>query len=293
VTPLSPRDLARLVTQACLLEAAAPKPGNVAPGRPFRDMSYEDFRTSAVAIGPELGQAGTRPLGETILAAVRATRARTRANTNLGIVLLLTPLARAAASGAVPSLRNALTQVLSETTVADARLVYQAIREAGPGGLGQASEQDVAGTPEVPLREAMRLAADRDLVAAEYASDYRITFDLAAPALARARLDGLDWEAAIVDTFLILLAGHPDTLIARKLGRDVASAVSLEAGQVLRLGGVRSAAGRQAVATFDAALRDTQNSRNPGTTADLTAAAVLVELLQEALPDSPRTRRAQ
>ncbi len=292
MTALRPTELARLVTRACLLEVSAPKPGNVAPGGPFRHMNYEDFRVSAEAIGPELGQAGVRPLGETILAAVRATRGRTRANTNLGIILLLTPLARAAAIASSRALRDALARVLGETTVEDARQVYQAIRETNPGGLGRAEAQDVAGEPEVSLREAMRLAADRDLVAAEYAADYQITFGLGAPALARARQDGLDWDAAIVEAFLVLLADQPDTLIARKLGLDAAAAVSQEAGEVLRSGGVRSAGGRQAVAAFDAALRDAQNTRNPGTTADLVAAAVLVELLQETLP-APRTRRAQ
>ena len=81
---------------ACVLEASAPKPGNVSPGRPFADVRYEDFLASAEAIARPFEGAGRRPLGETILLAVEATAARTRANTNLGIVLLLAPLARAA-----------------------------------------------------------------------------------------------------------------------------------------------------------------------------------------------------
>ena len=36
---------------ACILEASAPKPGNVSPGRPFEDLRYEDFVASAIAIG--------------------------------------------------------------------------------------------------------------------------------------------------------------------------------------------------------------------------------------------------
>ena len=73
---------------ACVLEASAPKPGNVSPGQPFADVRYEDFLASAEAIARPFEGAGRRPLGETILLAVEATAARTRANTNLGIVLL-------------------------------------------------------------------------------------------------------------------------------------------------------------------------------------------------------------
>ena len=49
-------------------------------------------------------------------------------------------------------------------------------------------------------------------------------------------------------------------------------------------GGVRSAEGRDALGAFDAALRDPRNRRNPGTTADLTAAALLVVILERGWP---------
>ena len=46
----SAADVAAAAQLACLLEASAPKPGNVCPGRPFSDARYEDFLASAVAI---------------------------------------------------------------------------------------------------------------------------------------------------------------------------------------------------------------------------------------------------
>jgi triphosphoribosyl-dephospho-CoA synthase len=291
--PSNPQDLSSLATLACVLEASAPKPGNVSPGRPFRDMSHVDFVASAVAAGPELGRAGERPLGETILAAVRATRRWTSANTNLGIVLLLAPLARAA-SAAGGSLRDRLGDVLRTTTIADARAAYAAIRTARPAGMGTAGDQDLATEPTVTLLEAMRLAADRDLVAREYASDYTLTFECGYPALRAARGAGYDWDEAIVESFLTLLAREPDTLVTRKLGPAPAEAISHRASQLLRLGGVRTLEGRAALAEFDADLRDAQNSRNPGTTADLTAAAVFVALIEEGWPtDRSRMDRAQ
>src|SRR5437762_9690484 len=88
-------DVAAAAQLACLLEASAPKPGNVSPGRHFHDLRYEDFLASAVAIGEPLAGAGARPVGATVRLAVEATARWTRSNTNLGIILLLAPLARA------------------------------------------------------------------------------------------------------------------------------------------------------------------------------------------------------
>jgi triphosphoribosyl-dephospho-CoA synthase len=136
---------------ACLLEVSAPKPGNVSPDRHFHDTRYEDFLASAVAIGPALAQANSVPLGMTIRSAVEATLRWTRSNTNLGIVLLLAPLARAALQEA-GLLRDRVSRVLAGTTVEDAVEVYEvyaAIRQARPGGLGRSTTEDVAGRPTV------------------------------------------------------------------------------------------------------------------------------------------------
>ena len=91
---------------ACLLEVSAPKPGNVSPGRHFADLRYEDFLASALAIGEPMARAGECGVGSTIRLAIEATAKLTRSNTNLGIVLLFAPLARAASlPGAEPAER--------------------------------------------------------------------------------------------------------------------------------------------------------------------------------------------
>ncbi|HWX74685.1 MAG TPA: triphosphoribosyl-dephospho-CoA synthase [Solirubrobacteraceae bacterium] len=265
---------------ACLLEASAPKPGNVSPFASFRDTTYEDFLASAAAIGPVFALANEHPLGATIRAAVEATARWAPSNTNLGLVLLLAPLARAALRPGRKALREQLTATLADTTVADARDAYLAIRSAAPGGLGRASEQDVADTPTISLRDAMVLARDRDAIAREYATDFETTFALGAPALRRARSDGLAWRDAIVEAYLTLLATSPDTHIARKLGADAAVTVQRRARTVLDAGGIRTTAGRDATAALDRELRDEANTLNPGTTADLTGAAIYVVLLE-------------
>jgi triphosphoribosyl-dephospho-CoA synthase len=272
-------EIAAAAQLACLLEASAPKPGNVSPGIAFHDTRYEHFLASAAAIAPAFLDAGAQPLGETIKRAIEDTRRWTSANTNLGIVLLLAPLARAAHAASPAALRDRVRDVLASTTVADAESVYTAIRLANPGGLGDVPAQDVASAPTVALTAAMELAADRDDIAREYASAFARTFTVGVPALEQARSAALDWPDAIVECYLALLADAPDTLIARKLGANAAKEVREGAVAVRAAGAMRTDAGRRAVAAFDLELRGAQNSRNPGTTADITAAAVFVVLL--------------
>jgi triphosphoribosyl-dephospho-CoA synthase len=277
---LTGEEIARCAQAACVLEAAAPKPGNVSRYHDFADTRFEDFLLSAVAVGPALGAAGETGVGETVLRAVRDTRRWVSANTNLGIVLLLAPLARAmAARGG--ALRARLAWELAGLTVADARAVYAAIRLAEPGGLGRVEEQDVQAEPTVTLREAMSLAAGRDTIAQEYMTDYDVTFRLAVPSLRGARDGGLDWSAAIVESYLRVLGEVPDTLIARKRGAASARTVSQRAREVLAAGEPGSPRRAQATGVFDAELREDGNRLNPGTTADLMAAAVFVTLSEE------------
>jgi triphosphoribosyl-dephospho-CoA synthase len=262
-------------------------------------------------------RAGERGVGETVLRAVQATRRWTTANTNLGIALLFAPLAKAhGALGAGRKgqgarnetqgagrktqdagrletrssenglritdyvLRQELRRVLQGLTVQDAIQAYEAIRLAAPGGLEEPVEQhDVRAEPSVTLREAMAAAAERDSIAAEYGSDYALTFERGLPALQASLARGLAGRAAVTQTYLELLGAVPDTLIARKQGRAAAQEVSRGAARVLAAGGMHSAEGRQAVAAFDASLRDPANRLNPGTTADLTAAALFAALL--------------
>lgn len=272
--------LAQAVQLACLLEVSAPKPGNVTPARRFADTGFEDFVLSALAIGPAFRRIANASVGETVLAAVAATRQAVGLNTNLGIVLLLAPLAKAATLAGPADLRTRVRHVLQGLTVEDARAVYAAIRLAAPAGLGTVESNDVGGDPDVTLLEAMRIAADWDSIAREYATDFAITFELGAPALAAARAATTDLLDAIVQTFLEILAAVPDSLIARKNGLAIAVDVAARACAVVDAGGVLTPAGRAAIQRLDADLRDPAHRLNPGTTADLTAAAIFVHLLE-------------
>jgi triphosphoribosyl-dephospho-CoA synthase len=263
---------------ACVLEVSAEKPGNITPSHDFHDTSYEDMLRSAIAAGPELARAGDRGVGETVLAVVQASRSVAPANTNLGIALLLAPLAKAALDG--EPLRARLGATLRALDLADARAAYEAIRVTGAGGLGERVEHDVRSEPAIGLREAMASAAGRDSIASEYVTDYALTFETGIPVLVAALGDGLAVRDAIVELALRLLDAAPDTLIARKRGAEAAAQVSAGARDVLAVGGVRTAAGRRALRSFDASLREPGNALNPGTTADLVTATVFVAVLE-------------
>src|ERR671915_1649936 len=136
-----PDTVAGAAQLACVLEVSAEKPGNITPGHDFHDTSFEDMLRSAIAVGPELGRAGERGVGETVLAVVRASRRVAPANTNLGIALLLAPLAKAAFEDG--PLRSRLGAALRALDLIDARAAYAAIRVAGAGGLEEPVEHDV------------------------------------------------------------------------------------------------------------------------------------------------------
>jgi triphosphoribosyl-dephospho-CoA synthase len=263
---------------ACVLEASAEKPGNITPTHDFHDTSYEDMLRSAIAVGPDLARAGERAVGETVLAVVQASRRVAPSNTNLGIALLLAPLAKAALDGGPLRARGGAPQ--RPLDVADARAAYEAIRLAAAGGLRERVEHDVRSEPTVGLREAMASAAGRDSIASEYATDYALTFQTGVPVLAAGLRDGLAVREAIVELHLRLLDAAPDTLIARKRGAEAAARVSAGAREALAAGGVRTAGGRRALRSFDASLREPGNALNPGTTADLVTATLFVALLE-------------
>lgn len=252
------------VGAACILEASAPKPGNVHPGANFPDLAHEDLVAAAIAIAPIMDRAPAVPLGRTILEAVAAAGRVTRSNANLGIVLAIAPLAAADPPDRV-------AQRLSRLGPADAADVWQAIALARPGGMGTSDRHDLRAPPPADLLDAMRAAAHRDQIARLWAADYADLFTGPVADLAAAVAAGSDLDDAIVQAHLRQLAREPDTLIVRRHGADVATDVSRRARAVLAAG----ADWRPAAAAFDQSLRFPKRV-NPGTTADLLAAALYI-----------------
>lgn len=300
--------ISECLEMAVLLEASAHKPGNVSVVTNFENTRYEHFLASAVAARPFFEFAGERGIavlegkidvanvgvGNIIKGCVAEIDAwQHGGNTLLGTVILLSPVAVAA--GMAPTeddfeihrLREDLKSVVESTTPEDAVNVYEAIKIARPSGLGKAPKLDVndpASTNRIldektTLYEVFRIAEKYDMICSEWVNNYPITFDVAYPALEKQIKNSADPNVAIIQAFLKVLAEHPDTFIARKTSFEKAREVSLEAKKILNLGGLTTSDGRQNLSRFDQELRKSSNLLNPGTTADITAAALALCVL--------------
>ena len=276
---------------ACALDVATPKPGNVSMRSPGHGMSAAQFLVSADAAADALLARGA-PIGQRILDAVARTRDAVGCNTNLGIVLLIAPLAASLdIAGPAPSAqawREAVSRVLAALDVEDARLAYRAIALANPGGLGDAPEQSVHAPPTVGLRDAMRLASERDSIARQYANDFQDIFETGLAAYREAPPGAP--EVAMLNVFLAFLGGWPDSHIVRKHGMALAQSVTLAAReqrarwQQTPLPAQRSRAVSQ-LDEWDAELK--ARGINPGTSADLAVATLFVAGCLEAGGETP------
>jgi triphosphoribosyl-dephospho-CoA synthase len=230
---------------------------------------------SAEAATPAQCRAGLG-VGERILAAVEATRAAVGCNTNLGMLLLFAPLIRARESGTGTSLRQAVARVLRELDAADAEAVYAAIRLANPGGLGTAPRHDVHSPVSAGLLEAMAAAAERDRVARQYSSDFEDIFDTGLKSIKKYKKFWKNLEWATVGCYLTFMALFPDSHVGRKHGPGVAEATRKDGARLLHRMNKNNdpEAIKGVLLDFD---RELKNSNiNPGTSADLTAASLLL-----------------
>jgi len=295
---------------AILFEVSADKPGNVNLIVGFEGTRYQHFLASAVAAAPSFEWAAERGLafsrgeihindvglGRIIKDCVANINAwQQGGNTLLGTVILLLPIAVAAGVTPtkegyifeIPKLRKNLKLVVGSTTPEDAVKVFEAIKIANPSGLGKAPELDID-DPEsvnrivkenISLYQVFRIASSYDNVCYEWVNDYPITFDVAYPCLMEHIRKAKDLNVAIIHTFLKVLAEYPDTFIARKTGIEKTREVSSEAKEVLELGGLETSRGKQRLREFDLKLRKSGNLLNPGTTADIIAAALALTVL--------------
>ena len=272
-------NLEKLFKSACRADIEAIKPGNVSVYSAGHQMRCEDFIKSAGACATAICMPKLS-LGMRILSAVEDTRKAVSMNTNLGIILLCAPLIQAVYSDSKKSLRQSLGQILANTTVDDARSVYQAIRLAEAGGLGRVEQADIGTDPDIPLLEAMQLAQGRDLIAAQYASDYQDIFEQACPALLAFYSKWGYNRSAVSGLYMKLLATYPDSLITRKRGKAVAQYVCKLASALYE-----KCCRKDEPEDFDIELlafdRELkQRNINPGTTADLTVATVFLVNLE-------------
>ena len=302
---MMPEAIAAAFREACLIELRALKPGNVHIYADGHRMTVADFEASAEAAAPHIAARGA-PVGARILGAVKATRERTGQNTNLGIILLCAPLAAAAAMMAKscdggelapPSpgrvsdrvrgepqaasfdLREALASVLAALDIHDAALAFQAIALANPGGLGTDAEHDVRDAARITLLDAMRAAAHRDHIACQYATGFAGIFDACVSPMP----DHATLPAMAERIYWHFLTHIPDSHIVRKFGAETAEDIRSAACDMdRRLAALPEGQERRSLLLgFDSELKS--RGINPGTSADLTVAALFANAVQRNL----------
>lgn len=235
--------------------------------------------------------AGPVGIGRAFEEAVRGMSEQSGGNTQFGALLVLAPLVRAAGTGDCTPERAAA--VVSETTVEDTVAFYRAFehvdvfvgdppQDAPDLDVRRGSDAiDDVRDRAITLGDLMARSAHRDGVAREWTNDFERVFD-AGTAIAEDSFVDDPSETAIrpvtdraADAFLDLLAREPDTLVAEQHGSTIAEDVTDRAAD-LRADGVTVATDRAAIASFAEEL--VERGVNPGTTADLTAAALFVAL---------------
>jgi triphosphoribosyl-dephospho-CoA synthase len=304
--------VARCAALAGLLEVSAyPKPGNIHRTRDFGGTLFEHFLAGSVAIAPSMHTIAVRgfdvsagligwkeiELGSQMLRAVRDSQQWQRGgNVNLGIILLLAPLAAAGGAtllyneGVKPrQLRGYLPEIIDSTSTDDSVDLYRAIgMSMNLRTLGESEELDVLDSSSLEeikarglnLRDIFSRCYHRDSICGEWVSDFKLTFEVGFPSLKR-RIEELeDINKAVLDTFLEILSARPDSLIIRKRGIEYAKKVSQRAKEVLEAGGSTSSQGMKELTLLDSELQKARGGLNPGTTADLTASSIFVLLLE-------------
>jgi len=308
---LSAWEISQAAQLAIILEVSAyPKPGNVSRLHPFKDTTLDHFLAGGIAIGQTMHKAAIRgikigegklkedgaKLGYLIEECVKASRRWHRGgNTNFGAVLLMVPLAVSAGILSVRGLLSAsklgktVARLVREATVEDAIHLFRAVRVGGVGGLGRPPK----GLPDVRSPKAVRElklggitlykvlkgCSSKDSLCRELVDGLPIVLKVGYQTLTETFQETGEMNKAIIQAFLSILSKVPDSLIARKTSLEEALRVSEMASKILELGGVHTEKGWKALLEMDEKLRTPDNRFNPGATADLTAASLMVFLL--------------
>lgn len=267
-----------LVLDSFRTEVNAFKPGNVNRFTDGHGMTSDDFLLSAELVTPLLCDRNLS-VGQRILESVKITRQKVGTNTNLGMLLLFAPIIIAAErmhEKTVAALQQQLQGILLSVDTYDSRLIFQAIKEANPGGLGQSSKYDVVLNPDCELFVAMTVASERDTIARQFTTGFQDIFQTGLNVIKEFTLRWNSVEWAAVACYLTFLANIPDSHIVRKYGIQTAEQVRKKAviiaEQFKKNDNPEDA--QVALFRFDRDLKETQI--NPGTSADLTAASLLV-----------------
>ena len=266
---------------ACKLDVFSVKPGNVFLDHPAYGMTHKDFLQSSMACSDIICEQNI-DIGEKILESVKASIDVVGCNTNLGIILLCSPIVEAIYLDNEHKLQqNNLKKVIDRIDLKQTKTIYKAINLANAGGMGLKDKFDLntKKSSDFILSEAMNFASSYDYIANEYTNYFNNIINTIS----------LNWrnyfklmgnaECATTATFLKLISSNPDSLIARKYGLDTAIEVS---GKFKALSDEYCELKNPNIINNKLLLLDSElkiQGLNPGTTADVVVASIFINRL--------------
>jgi len=303
-------DLLRCINLSSLLELSGwPKPGNVHRTQNFLKTRYEHFLAGIAAVQPDFSNFCNQiyytdtkntlnfsfiQLGKLYQSASKSMMDwQNGGNVILGHILILAPLVAAATvclkenKYLFEDFRSYLNKIIEDATIEDTVLLYKAIKNCNPGGLGKINNYDLTETDSiekikkdgVTLKKIFKLSKDYDLISREYFSGFQITLNMGLPYFFDIFNEYKDINIAIVNTYLKILSEHNDTLIIRKSGADAAIKVKKAAKKIILNNGIASKSGLDLTNELDFELQKANGKLNPGTSADILAGVIFCALI--------------
>lgn len=302
---MNPIDASIYLSMGIALEAAAyPKPGNVHRLRDIKDIRFEDFIITSLIFqkflcrgvrrGRIIEKLKRRIFGDLIYNIVyESINLHGGGNVCLGTAMLLVPISislgylyrkqRKPSYDAHEIVKYATFLLRKYSTVMDTILLYRIIRLISPSYIKDTDE--TGKYPNVYLKNYQRIllynnirlwdvlvaSSKRDLISYEITNSYSLT--IASLEFLTNKLSmGIDWNNAVVDTYIYILSKKRDTIVLREYGRGIMDYIGDIAGEILRHGGSASPKGYKLLVRLDREL--SEMNINPGSSADVTATAI-------------------
>ncbi len=273
--------LKKQIKFVCDTEIKSLKPGNVHKYSEGHGMNLKDFLKSSLIISKCLTK-NNLDLGKKILISVNEIQNKIKKNTNLGIILMLSPIATIVQEEGVISKEELLKKIKSlikKQNIKNSIPIFKAISLTSPGGLGFSKKYDVNEPPNTNLYKAMEFAKKKDLIARQYCNGFEDIYKIGIPAYKKFynKWGKVDW--ALTGVYLTFLKKFNDSHIARNKGNKIARSIKKEAKKyyffLKRNKNLTKI--KKELLVFDKKLKS--KGINPGTIADLTVATFLFEIV--------------
>ena len=268
-------DLKSAYLFSCKKDIELIKPGNVNLLSSHKDTKAQDYLDSAILSSKELFNQNYS-LGKRILESVNVTRSQVNVNTNLGIILLCAPVIQSYIDFNNLDLREGIKKTLSTTSIKDTHDLCAAINISSPGGLGDSDMYDTASYPNASIKQIMDYSQEYDRISYQYSHNFSDIFDFIIPKLEflNRRYESLDISLSLL--FIEILAKIPDSHISRKFGDKIAKKTSNNAHDLLKILDREYDPDYLAKALNNLDYEYKKKGINPGTTADLLVASLMI-----------------